>query len=71
MLFRRVGIPFIFKHFQGVDQFGPGVYAICLAYRVVVTVAWAIRQGRTDLIDYFVRSGRAVCEDLKGLRTED
>jgi hypothetical protein len=49
------------------DQFGPGVYAICLAYRVVVTVAWAIRQGRPDLVGYFVRAGWAVCEDITRL----
>lgn len=50
-----------------IDQFGPDVYAICMAYRVIVTVAWAIRQRRPDMIDYFVRAGWAVCEDITRL----
>jgi aminoglycoside phosphotransferase (APT) family kinase protein len=54
-----------------IERFGPDVYAICMAYRVIVTVAWAIRQGRPDWIDYFVRAGWAVCEDLRGLRAVD
>ena len=32
-----------------IERFGPDVYAICMAYRVIVTVEWAIRQGRPDL----------------------
>ena len=54
-----------------IDQFGSDVYAICMAYRVIVTVEWAIRKRRPDLIDYFVRAGWAVCADLEGLRAED
>jgi aminoglycoside phosphotransferase (APT) family kinase protein len=54
-----------------IERFGPDVYAICMAYRAIVTVAWAIRQGRPDFIDYFMRAGWVVCEDLKELRAED
>ena len=54
-----------------IECFGADVYAICLAYRAIVTVEWAIRQRRPDLIDYFVRAGWVVCEDLRGLRVED
>jgi aminoglycoside phosphotransferase (APT) family kinase protein len=54
-----------------IARFGVDVYAICMAYRAIVTVEWAIRKGRPDLIDYFVRAGWSVCEELQGLRTED
>jgi aminoglycoside phosphotransferase (APT) family kinase protein len=47
-----------------IEHFGPDVYAICMAYRVIVTVAWAIRQGRPDWIDYFVQAGWAVYDQL-------
>jgi aminoglycoside phosphotransferase (APT) family kinase protein len=47
-----------------IERFGPDVYAICMAYRAIVTVVWAIRQGRTDWIDFFIRAGWAVCDDL-------
>jgi aminoglycoside phosphotransferase (APT) family kinase protein len=47
-----------------ISRFGPDVYAICMAYRAIVTLDWAIRQGQPDLIDYFVRAGWAVCADL-------
>jgi aminoglycoside phosphotransferase (APT) family kinase protein len=53
-----------------IERFGTDVYAICMAYRAIVTVEWAIRHRRPDMIDYFVRAGWSVCEDLKGLRTE-
>jgi aminoglycoside phosphotransferase (APT) family kinase protein len=53
-----------------IERFGPDVYAICMAYRAIVTVEWAIRQGSPNWIDQFVRAGWAVCEDLRGLRTE-
>jgi aminoglycoside phosphotransferase (APT) family kinase protein len=54
-----------------IERFGMDVYAICMAYRAIVTVEWAIRHRRPDMIDYFVRAGWLVCEDLKGLRFED
>jgi aminoglycoside phosphotransferase (APT) family kinase protein len=54
-----------------IERFGTDVYAICMAYRSIVTVEWAIRHRRPDMIDYFVRAGWLVCEDLRGLRTED
>ena len=47
-----------------IERFGPEVYAICMAYRAIVTLEWAIRQGSPDWIDYFVRAGWAVCDDL-------
>lgn len=50
-----------------IERFGPDVYAICMAYRAIVTVDWAIRQGRPDWIDQFVRAGWAVCDDLAQL----
>ena len=50
-----------------IECFGSDVYAICMAYRVIVTVEWAIRQGRPDWIDFFVRAGWAVCDDLAGI----
>jgi len=48
-----------------IERFGADVYAICMAYRAIVTVEWAIRQRRPDMIDYFVRAGWAVCADLQ------
>ncbi len=51
-----------------IERFGPDVYAICMAYRVIVTVVWAIRQGRPNWIDYFVRAGWTVCDDLTQLK---
>ena len=54
-----------------IERFGPAVYAICMAYRAIVTLEWAIRHDRPDLIDYFIRAGWATCADLQGLRTED
>jgi aminoglycoside phosphotransferase (APT) family kinase protein len=54
-----------------IERFGPDVYAICMAYRAIVTLDWAIRQASTDWVDRFVRAGWAVCDDLGGLRVED
>jgi aminoglycoside phosphotransferase (APT) family kinase protein len=51
-----------------IENFGSEVYAICMAYRAIVTVAWAIRKGLPEWVDYFVRAGWAVCEELRGLR---
>jgi aminoglycoside phosphotransferase (APT) family kinase protein len=53
-----------------IERFGPDVYAICMAYRVIVTVAWAIRQGLPDWLDLFVRAGWAICDDLTGLAND-
>jgi aminoglycoside phosphotransferase (APT) family kinase protein len=49
-----------------IARFGADVYAICMAYRAIVTLEWAIRKRRPEMIDYFVRAGWAVCEDLRG-----
>ena len=46
------------------NRFGPDVYAICMAYRAIVTVEWAIRHQRPDMIDHFVRAGWAVYDEL-------
>ena len=53
-----------------IENFGSEVYAICMAYRAIVTVAWAIRKGLPEWVDYFVRAGWAVCEELRELRAE-
>ena len=50
-----------------IERFGPEVYAICMAYRAIVTLEWAIRRGLPDWIDYFARAGWAVCDDLAQL----
>jgi aminoglycoside phosphotransferase (APT) family kinase protein len=50
-----------------IERFGSEVYAICMAYRAIVTVAWAIRKGLPEWVDYFVRAGWAVCDDLARL----
>jgi len=47
-----------------IERFGPDVYAICMAYRAIVTLDWAIRKRRPDMIDYFVRAGWAVYDQL-------
>lgn len=47
-----------------IERFGPAVYAICMAYRAVVTLEWAIRQGSPDWINQFLRAGWAVHDDL-------
>jgi len=51
-----------------IERFGPDVYAICMAYRAIVTLDWAIRQASTDWVDRFVRAGWAVCDDLAQLK---
>ena len=50
-----------------VERFGPAVYAICMAYRAIVTLEWAIRHDSPAWIDQFVRAGWAVCDDLARL----
>jgi len=50
-----------------IERFGPAVYAICMAYRAIVVLEWAIRHGSVGLIDRCVRAGRAICDDLAGL----
>jgi aminoglycoside phosphotransferase (APT) family kinase protein len=50
-----------------VERFGPAIYAICMAYRAIVTLKWAIRKGRDDWVDHFVRAGWAICDDLARL----
>ena len=47
-----------------IERFGPAVYAICMAYRAIVTLEWAIRQGSRAWIDHFIRAGWAVRDDL-------
>jgi aminoglycoside phosphotransferase (APT) family kinase protein len=59
-----------------IERFGPAVYAICLAYRAIVTLEWAIRQGSPTWIDRFVGAGWLICNELTQLeegrwRTED
>jgi aminoglycoside phosphotransferase (APT) family kinase protein len=59
-----------------IERFGPAVYAICMAYRAIVTLEWAIRQGSPAWIDRFIRAGWAICAELTQLvdgrrRTED
>ncbi|MEO7913188.1 MAG: phosphotransferase [Roseiflexaceae bacterium] len=61
---------------QIVERFGPAVYAICMAYRAIVTLEWAIRHEASAWIDRFIRAGWAICDDLTQLedgrpRTED
>jgi aminoglycoside phosphotransferase (APT) family kinase protein len=50
-----------------IDRFGPAVYAICMAYRAIVLLEWAIRHGSPGLVDRCIRAGRVVCDDLEGL----
>jgi aminoglycoside phosphotransferase (APT) family kinase protein len=50
-----------------VERFGPAVYAICMGYRAIVTLEWAIRHDSPVWIDQFVRAGWAVCDDLARL----
>ncbi len=48
-----------------VERFGPAVYAICMAYRAIVTLEWAIRHESPAWIDRFIRAGWAICDDLQ------
>jgi aminoglycoside phosphotransferase (APT) family kinase protein len=50
-----------------IERFGPEVYAICMAYRVIVTVEWAIRKRLPDWVDHFVSAGWAIRDDLARL----
>jgi aminoglycoside phosphotransferase (APT) family kinase protein len=47
-----------------VEIAGPAVCAICLAYRVIVTVEWAIRNRKPEMVGHFVRVGWAILGDL-------
>jgi aminoglycoside phosphotransferase (APT) family kinase protein len=61
--------PAVYERLRGgiIERFGPEVYAICMAYRVIVTVEWAIRNRLPDWIDHFVSAGWAVCNELEWL----
>ena len=48
-------------------RFGPAVYAICISYRAIVTLEWAIRHASPAWIDHFTRAGWAVCDELARL----
>jgi aminoglycoside phosphotransferase (APT) family kinase protein len=50
-----------------IERFGPAVYAICMVYRVIVTLTWSIRRGLADWTDRFVRAGWALLDDLAQL----
>ena len=47
-----------------IERFGPAVHAICMAYRAIVTLEWAIRHNSPAWIDRFIRAGWAICDDL-------
>jgi aminoglycoside phosphotransferase (APT) family kinase protein len=61
--------PAVYERLRGgiVARFGPEVYAICMAYRVIVTVEWAIRKRLPDWIDHFVSAGWSIRDDLARL----
>ncbi|HJZ47638.1 MAG TPA: phosphotransferase, partial [Roseiflexaceae bacterium] len=50
-----------------IGQFGPAVYAVCMVYRVIVTLVWAIRQDSPEWIDHFLGAGWALLKDLASL----
>lgn len=50
------------------DRFGAPVYAICMAFRAIVTLTWAVRRDSQSWVDHFLRTGWAICDDLVGLQ---
>jgi aminoglycoside phosphotransferase (APT) family kinase protein len=53
---------------QIIERFGIPVYAICMAFRAIVTLTWAVRRDSDAWVDHFVRAGWAICDDLAGLQ---
>ncbi|HEU5101695.1 MAG TPA: aminoglycoside phosphotransferase family protein [Roseiflexaceae bacterium] len=53
-----------------IERFGIPVYAICLAFREIVTLTWAVRRRSDAWVDHFVRAGWAIRDELEGLRTK-
>jgi aminoglycoside phosphotransferase (APT) family kinase protein len=51
-----------------IERFGIPVYAICLAFRAIVTLTWAVRRDSDEWVDHFVRAGWSICDDLAVLR---